>query len=323
LLSCSRAAFTRAVQRVAFTVIEKRQTAASALLVQDAAKFVAKSVARLVGDNSALTRVLANPEQIGSVVFSGDEVGRLKNLFKKAVGNSYLDGVSTGRNEIDRGGYNPTDAAPQRQTFASVRDVAAEYLDANAFRMAGNVSEAVRGILQQELLNGVKSGKGVAEVRTSIWNRLVAKGMTSEEQVRGVETDEGINAALDALWVDTEAQAAAYLNTVARTNLFDAFNEGRFAEFTDPALGGFVEALEYSAVLDDRTTQLCQQLDGTVWNADSPNWDTFRPPNHFNCRSILVAVTQVDIARGEWDGVESQDPPEGLQPADGFGAGDK
>ena len=322
-IACSRAAFTAAVQRVAFAVIEKRQASASALLVQDAAKFVAKSVARLVGDNGTLERILANPDQLPSVTFSGDEVGKLKSIFKRAIGQSYLDGVSTGRNEVDRAGYTPADAAPQRQTFASVRDIAAEYLDANGFRLAGNVSDATRSVIQQELLNSVKGGKGVAETRTAIWNRLVAKGMTSEEQVRGVETDEGVNAALDALWVDTEAEAAAYLSTLARTNLFDAFNEGRFAEFTDPALGGFVEALEYSAVLDERTTDLCQQLDGAVWDADSPNWDTFRPPNHFNCRSILVAVTQVDVQRGEWDGNESPDPPADLQPADGFGAGDK
>jgi hypothetical protein len=42
-----------------------------------------------------------------------------------------------------------------------------------------------------------------------------------------------------------------------------------------------------------------------------------------NCRSILIAVTQVDVARGDWDGQESLDPPAGLQPADGFGAGEK
>jgi SPP1 gp7 family putative phage head morphogenesis protein len=136
-----------------------------------------------------------------------------------------------------------------------------------------------------------------------------------------VETDEAVNGALDQLWVDSEPQAAAYLNTLVRTNMFDAFNEGRYAEFTDPALGGFVEALEYSAVLDDRTTEICQALDGSVYNADNPIWDEYRPPNHYNCRSILVAVTQLDVARGEWDGQESEPPR--VQPQDGFGAGGK
>jgi SPP1 gp7 family putative phage head morphogenesis protein len=319
--SCSLAAFTAAAQRVNFSVIEQRQMAATASTVADAAKIVAQVVSRIASD-SKIQNAVAQPEKIQTIKFSGDEVGKLKNAVKAGLMNSYIDGVSTGRNELDRAGFQPK-AKMARLSFTDIRNVAADYIDSNAFRIAGNASDAVKGIIQQELLNGVKAGSTAGEIRTAIWNRLVAKGMTSAEAVQGVETDEGVNAALDALWVDTEAQAAAYLNTAIRTNLFDAFNEGRYAEFTDPALEGFVEALEYSAVLDDRTTELCMQLDGSVWNADSPNWDVFRPPNHFNCRSILIPVTQVDTARGEWDGNESPDPPADLQPADGFGAGEK
>ena len=321
-----RSPFNAAVQRVAFAVIDKHQTDATAQLVQDAARFVAKAVYRIVGDNGALAKLTdANPEDISSAAFSGDEVGKLKGIFKRALGNSYIDGGNAARNEMDRAGFQPTAQrrtfAEIRSTFADVRNVAAEYLDANGFRIAGNVSDATRSIIQQELLNSLKYGRGVAETRAAIWDRLVAKGMTSAEAARGVETDAGVNAALDALWVDTEAEAAAYLNTLSRTNLFDAMNEGRFSEFTDPALGGFVEALEYSAVLDDRTTEICQQLDGAVWADDNPLWDTYRPPNHYNCRSILIAITQVDVANGEWDGAESSEPS--VQPADGFGPGEK
>lgn len=316
----STKAFTAAVQRVAFAVIEKRQMQAVGAAVSDVAKFVAKAVYRIVGDDGALTKLTdSNPEDISSAAFSGDEVGKLKGIFKKALGASYIDGAAMARSELERGGFQPDAVA--RSTFAEVRDVAAEYLDANGFRIAGNVSDAVRAIMQQELLNSVKAGKSVADTRTAIWNRLVGKGLTSEEAARGVETDAAVNGALDALWVDTEAQAAAYLNTLARTNMFDAFNEGRYAEFTDPALQGFVEALEYSAVLDDRTTEICQALDGAVWADDSPLWDTYRPPNHYNCRSILIAVTQVDVQDGTWDGEESPEPD--VLPAEGFGAGEK
>jgi len=40
-------------------------------------------------------------------------------------------------------------------------------------------------------------------------------------------------------------------------------------------------------------------------------WSTFRPPNHFNCRSILVPVTQRDT----W--TQSDQPT--VQPQKGFG----
>ena len=111
----------------------------------------------------------------------------------------------------------------------------------------------------------------------------------------------------------SEPQTAAYLDTLARTNLFEAMNEARFAEFTDPALGDFVVALEYSAILDDRTTLICEGLQGKTWAADSDLWNEFRPPNHFGCRSVLIPVTQLD----GWDGVES--PAPSVQPQVGFG----
>jgi SPP1 gp7 family putative phage head morphogenesis protein len=314
------AAFTAAVQRVAFAVIEQRQMAATEQVTADAAACVAGAVARLL-TAERMAKVIASPDKIPNVKLSGDEVGRLKAIVKAGLVNSYVDGVATSRNEIDRSGYQMSASGPQRMSFGNIKNVAADYLDANGFRIGGNVSDATRAIIQQELLNGVKSGMPVAEIRQAIWDRLVAKGMTSAEAALGVETDEGVNNALDQLWADTPQQAASYLSTLVRTNLFDAFNEGRFAEFTDPALGDFVAALQYSAILDDRTTEICQSLDGSVYDTDNPVWDTYRPPNHYNCRSVLVGITQVDINRGEWDGQESDLPA--VEPHDGFGKGDK
>jgi SPP1 gp7 family putative phage head morphogenesis protein len=315
----SMSALNNALQRVAFAVIEKKQMDAVSQIVSDAAASVAGSVARLASD-SRLDKALADPASIPKTKFAGDEVAELKGIIKNGLVNSYIDGVSMARNEIDRAGAK---IAAKRATFASIKNVAADYLDANGFRIAGNVSDATRAIIQQEMLNGVKAGSTVKDIRTNIWNRLVSKGMTSAEAVLGVETDEAIISALNDLWVDTEKEAAAYLNTLVRTNVFDAFNEGRFAEFTDPALGGFVSAFQYSAILDDRTTELCQDLDGKVWDADNPLWDTFKPPNHFNCRSVLIAITQLDEQRGEWDGNQDPPPPADLKPADGFGPGEK
>jgi SPP1 gp7 family putative phage head morphogenesis protein len=125
---------------------------------------------------------------------------------------------------------------------------------------------------------------------------LTAKGFSSREAVRTAETDEGVVQALDTLWVDTEEQATSYLNTLARTNLFEAMNEARYAEFTDPALDNFVVAFRYSAILDERTTEICQSLDDSVYNADNPVWDEYRPPNHFNS---VPSSTLVTTLRGE------------------------
>ena len=46
----------------------------------------------------------------------------------------------------------------------------------------------------------------------------------------------------------------------------------------------------YSAVLDNRTTEVCRDLDGLVIPLDHPMLDRLAPPNHFSCRSLLVNV---------------------------------
>lgn len=45
--------------------------------------------------------------------------------------------------------------------------------------------------------------------------------------------------------------------------------------------------LEYDAVLDKQTTELCTGLNGTLLPIDHSFWKTYYPPNHFNCRSTV------------------------------------
>ena len=116
---------------------------------------------------------------------------------------------------------------------------------------------------------------------------------------------------MDALGAVTVKDASARISTAIRTTSFEAINEARYDFFSDPALDGFVEALEYSAILDDRTTDICSQLNGETYGIDSEVWSTFRPPNHFNCRSILIPVT----IRDTWSA--SEDPT--VNPQKGFG----
>jgi len=44
--------------------------------------------------------------------------------------------------------------------------------------------------------------------------------------------------------------------------------------------------VEYLAVMDNRTTDICRSLDGKTWPVGSP--DVKVPPLHWNCRSQLL-----------------------------------
>jgi SPP1 gp7 family putative phage head morphogenesis protein len=101
---------------------------------------------------------------------------------------------------------------------------------------------------------------------------------------------------------------AARIENIVRTETGKAINMGRLALFSDPQLKGFVQSYEYSAILDSRTTDICAHLHGKVLR----DFGHYTPPNHYQCRSLLVPVTQVD----EWNGKESASPR--VEPHKGF-----
>lgn len=306
--------FTRAAQRVAFSVIEKRTDDFAESAVSTLAGMVAKATKRALGDDANLRALTdEDPSDVAALDITGADRGKLKGAYRDVLVQSWTLGSNLAANELARARGERMDLTARKMHFVSLRDNATAYFDTQSFRMAGDTSDATRKIIQQELQNGIKFGKSLPEIRASIWERLMSKGLTTLSAVRGTETAEDVIAALEALGLDDVGDVAAYLNTLVRTNTFEALNEARFAEFTDPAVAEFVMAMEYAAVLDSSTTEICRELNGKVYRSDSPEWDEIRPPNHFNCRSVLVPVTTID----DWDGQESEKPD--VTPAEGFG----
>lgn len=313
------AATQRAATRVHFAVIDDRQRSMGRSMVAATAAFLARGVKQLLGTDADLALLTdADVADIADIEFSTSQKGKLKANLARALSESYALGRDMAGNELERAHARYTREKPEaplpfaRAAFTDIRDKAVAYFDANAFRMAGNLTETTRGVIQGELQNAVKFGKSPPEARADIWKALLKKGLVSMGSVRDVESEE-IVGTVEAAWMVSEDAAAAYLDTLARTNLFEAMNEARFAEFTDPAVADFVEGLEYSAILDERTTHICESLDGAQYRADNEAiWDKYRPPNHYNCRSLLIPITTLD----DWDGVESPAPT--VEPQEGF-----
>lgn len=69
----------------------------------------------------------------------------------------------------------------------------------------------------------------------------------------------------------------------ARTKFTEVMNKGRLEFFKE---SGEVVAYQYSAILDDRTSDICDGLHEKIFTpGDAPV-----PPLHFNCRSTLVPI---------------------------------
>jgi SPP1 gp7 family putative phage head morphogenesis protein len=52
--------------------------------------------------------------------------------------------------------------------------------------------------------------------------------------------------------------------------------------------------LQYSAVIDPNTSEICSSLDGVCLPVDDPFWDINTPLNHFNCRCTLIQHDKTD-----------------------------
>jgi SPP1 gp7 family putative phage head morphogenesis protein len=102
-----------------------------------------------------------------------------------------------------------------------------------------------------------------------------------------------------------------HAETIARTETAKMYNAGRLARWIDPEEGGFVEALQYDAIVDTRTTDLCRHLDGKIISVkNSSAVAKYTPPNHFNCRATWLPVSKFE----DW----VDDFPLDLQPEKGF-----
>ena len=239
---------------------------------------------------------------------------RQKAKVRKAVDNmlvaSWALGIQHSKKEL-------ASARQEKLSMARIDVEAAEFLKVNGFRMTGSMTEDMKAIVQQVLVNGNKFSWTTAEINNKIYDELTKAGFISMA-TNAAATGRAIDAVAEIL---EEAGTMHRIRTAVRTASFEAINEARFSTFTDPTLDGFVEALEYSAILDSRTTRICRHMDGRVYPIDSPVWDKWRPENHFNCRSLLVPVTIIDTD------VEGKDAMEGsrfsntptIDPQVGFG----
>jgi len=70
------------------------------------------------------------------------------------------------------------------------------------------------------------------------------------------------------------------IETLIRTNGTKAYNV-EVGGIPGPHLLGFVRAVQLSALLDERTTEICRTADGAIVLIDDPMVDRLLPPLHY------------------------------------------
>jgi len=253
---------------------------------------------------SGIEKILQDiPEQydlkiVSKIKFPSEVIRKTKENVKKAMLDGWRTGETQSKMELIKAERIAKKTYSKKIQMDRLADNALKYLDIQSFVIAGKLTNDIAAIIKREVLSGVKYSKSLSDVKKAVYEALASKGILSSETIEGLLPGSDL------------AKADYMLSTIIRTATFEAINEARFNYFTDDEVKGFVQAFEYSAILDSRTTEICRQLDNDIHSVDWPGWDQYRPPNHYNCRSLLVPITIVD----EW--TESKEP--NVTPQEGF-----
>lgn len=133
---------------------------------------------------------------------------------------------------------------------------------AEAFKLTGEMSNEIRKRVATNMFDGVKKGLPMQDIT-------------------------------DSIFYDLDKYTSAQLRTIVNTKTTEVFNSARMTFFnSDPVAQDIVVGYQYSAILDESTTEVCSFLDQMLFDAkDAQFVAQIQPPGHFNCRSMLIPVT--------------------------------
>jgi SPP1 gp7 family putative phage head morphogenesis protein len=86
-------------------------------------------------------------------------------------------------------------------------------------------------------------------------------------------------------------------DNIFRTNTQTAYQVGHYKQMTEPAVMKARPFWIYDAVNDRHTRPSHLAMDGRVFPADSPVWDTWYPPNGFRCRCTVRTLSKREVER--------------------------
>ena len=148
-------------------------------------------------------------------------------------------------------------------TLESITNTTQQQLE----RIAGQIKYA---IIEQKRISGTLTAKDLQSLTLDI------------QKVFSPYTDLALTSA-------QSLQPYSIENTI-RTESAKAFNNARMATFRAPEYNIYIKGFEYSAVLDTKTSEFCRAHDRQQIAANDPVLETINPPNHYQCRSLLIAV---------------------------------
>ncbi len=151
---------------------------------------------------------------------------------------------------------------------------------AQAFTVAKAASLDVLADIRAALKTALAEGKTEAWFRKELEPKLRAKGWWGKQKMVNPRTGEERKAQLGS---------PARLRLIYRQNLQTAFMAGRYKTMLENADAR--PWWQYVAVLDGKTRPSHKVLGGRTFRFDDPFWSSHYPPNGFNCRCRVRALS--------------------------------
>lgn len=244
--------------------LEARALNALRVVLTEMRDFITAKVRR-TKDTSALVRGLD---------FSARIRGDLRRACAELLRRAWDMGGRDARREV-REGRNAVRRHDMGPSFTPV--AALRWLNDKSFWITGVVGDKVLGDAKGVLIQGMKTGRSnqqMVDDIAAVFEPYIGK----------------------APGVQSEVANPYRLETIIRTNTTDAYNHGRLTEYKAPGVIDGIVAVRYSAILDERTTEVCKFLDGRLFKPASADVEILSPPNHFNC--FISGKTKVYTATG-------------------------
>jgi SPP1 gp7 family putative phage head morphogenesis protein len=114
------------------------------------------------------------------------------------------------------------------------------------------------------------------ELRSAL-DRAIASGTTLETF-------------LDDLADGNVAVTHRHGETIFRTNVQTAYNTAQAEAMFDPEIADAIPAFRFDAIIDERTTDICEDREGKIFRREDLQVLEIVPPLHYNCRSTVVPL---------------------------------
>ena len=147
---------------------------------------------------------------------------------------------------------------------------ALDYFATRALIVKGLIDDDLTRLAKMELLEHLKGGRSNIETMGNL--RALFEPWVGDPEV--IE-ESGLSGASEDLL------KAYRLENIVRTETTTALNQGRLA--VADAAEDYVVGFEFSAILDERTTEVCTHADGLLIRKDSAAAVKLSPPLHYQC----------------------------------------